>query len=228
MSAALPPTSKVEVAYETIRAGIESGDLKPGQEVPEAFLVDYVGLSRTPVRHALERLSGEGLVLTPPRATPTVSRLSIKGTRDLFEYRRMLEPVAAGIVAVRARDDLAVAEEFASFRLAFETFRDAGAQTDASDVQEHAEGFDRAIINRIDNTYLTRQLQELRSHTKRLRGIAHRTPGRSAEMLGDHVAVASLIEAGDEQGAADAMRTHLLHVEKSIFQSLLQLDHVEM
>jgi DNA-binding GntR family transcriptional regulator len=211
---------KVALAYEKIRAAIEAGELRPGQEISEAFLVDFVGLSRTPIRHALERLAGEGLVLTPARATPSVSRLSIKGARDLFEFRRMIEPVAAGLVARRAAHDTDVVQEFETFRDVFQVLSDAGENGNGAQVLLHTDSFDRAIADRIDNAYLSRQLTELRSHTARLRSIAHRTPGRNAQRLADHISMATLIAGCDESGSVEAMREHLDHVEDSVFESL--------
>lgn len=215
------PRSKVSAAYETIRAGIEAGRLKPGQDLPEAFLIDYVGLSRTPIRHALERLSGEGLVVTPPRSTPTVSRVSLDGVRDLFAYRRLLEPYAASLVAQQVAGDGAAADEFAAFRDRFDRMPASGDDETTAVVLALTDAFDRAIADRVGNGYLARQLNELRPHTKRLRNIAHKVPWRNEERLSDHVQMAAAIANGDEKEAADAMRRHLTNVERSIFDSLL-------
>jgi DNA-binding GntR family transcriptional regulator len=82
-------------AYRLLRDAIVNGDLPPGVTIRDAELAKQVGLSRTPVREALARLTDEGLVETKPHAWTRVTPLLLRDARD-------------ALVVVRAMHELAV------------------------------------------------------------------------------------------------------------------------
>jgi DNA-binding GntR family transcriptional regulator len=82
-------------AYLMLRDAIVNGELAPGAPIRDAELADRLGLSRTPVREALARLTDEGLVETKPHAWTRVAPLSLRDARD-------------AVVVVRAMHELAV------------------------------------------------------------------------------------------------------------------------
>lgn len=84
--------TSVNVAYETIKRKIITCEFKPGQLVSEKEIVEELKTSRTPVREALNILSGEGLLNIIPKKGVQISDLSIKKLKEIFEIRRILEP----------------------------------------------------------------------------------------------------------------------------------------
>src|SRR5579863_2381139 len=82
--------------YEALRDAIVCGDLAPDQRLRDHELAAHLGVSRTPVREALQRLEDEGLVATAPRASTRVTPLDARAAREAF-------PVVATLHALAAR-----------------------------------------------------------------------------------------------------------------------------
>ncbi len=96
-----PPLSLSQRAYETIRQKIISLELTPGAVIDEACLIDELGLGRTPIREALQRLSQENLVTIVPRRGTFVTEIGITDLQRLFEMRLVLESMAARLATQR-------------------------------------------------------------------------------------------------------------------------------
>ncbi|MFQ5401425.1 MAG: GntR family transcriptional regulator [Anaerolineae bacterium] len=88
-------------AYEGIRQKIVSLELAPGEIIDEAALREELGLGRTPIREALQRLSLEKLVVIVPRRGMFVAEIGITDLQQLFEMRMVLESLAARFAAAR-------------------------------------------------------------------------------------------------------------------------------
>jgi DNA-binding GntR family transcriptional regulator len=89
-------------AYNYIHAKILSGDLPNGHQVSELSLAKEIGISRTPVREAVQQLQREGLVEQLPRLGTIVRTPERRDIVELFELREALEPFAVGLAARRA------------------------------------------------------------------------------------------------------------------------------
>lgn len=94
----------VETAYSQIRRAIITGELRSGDKLQEAKLADKIGVSRTPVREALTRLSTEGLVVLERYRRGYVAHFSAKDVEEIFRLRAVLEAHAAGRAATRITD----------------------------------------------------------------------------------------------------------------------------
>lgn len=90
-------------AYSYIQQKILSGELPVGQQVSEASLAREIGISRTPVREAIQQLGREGLVEQVPRLGTIVKALERRDIVELYELREALEPFAVGHAAQRIR-----------------------------------------------------------------------------------------------------------------------------
>jgi DNA-binding GntR family transcriptional regulator len=98
--ATLTPVRRIllrDTAYEAIRDAIVRGDFPPGAVVSNAAVAGQLGLSRAPVRDALARLAGEGLVETKPQSYTRVTQLVPKEVRDAAEVVRAMHELAARI-----------------------------------------------------------------------------------------------------------------------------------
>ncbi|RII15999.1 putative HTH-type transcriptional regulator YdfH [Streptomyces sp. YIM 130001] len=87
--------SHVDRAEGVIRTGIHSGAHPQGSRLRERELADALGVSRVPVREALNRLAAEGLVVQSPRRGASVRRLTLRDVDELFDLRLSLEVFAA-------------------------------------------------------------------------------------------------------------------------------------
>jgi len=100
--------SVVDHVYAALRERILAGDLPRGTRLRQASLAEELGVSRTPLREALRRLSTEGLVEFSPNRGATVSELDFGDLRHAWAARVALEPGAARLAAER-RDSEAIA-----------------------------------------------------------------------------------------------------------------------
>jgi DNA-binding GntR family transcriptional regulator len=117
----VPTTSnQTDLAYQSIRRRIIELDLHPGGMFTEVRLAEELGVSKTPVREALVRLHHDGLVEPVPRSGYTVRPVTLKTTRDLCEFRSIVEPKAAELAARRlpAAPVMKRLHELAQLRLA--------------------------------------------------------------------------------------------------------------
>jgi DNA-binding GntR family transcriptional regulator len=98
-------SNAVDRAYGKIRAGILDGLLAPGSRLKEKELVEFCGVSRTPVRDALRRLAAEDFVSIQPNQGAQVRSWTKEDLDDLFELRALLEGYAAKRAAILITDD---------------------------------------------------------------------------------------------------------------------------
>lgn len=85
------PTT-VELVTTAIRQRILSGELAPGEVLRQEALADELGVSRVPIREAITRLTGEGLLTNVPHKGAYVAELSVEEVRETFDIRLRLEP----------------------------------------------------------------------------------------------------------------------------------------
>jgi DNA-binding GntR family transcriptional regulator len=85
-------TTTVELVTTAIRQRILSGEFAPGEPLRQEALADELGVSRVPIREAITRLTGEGLLFNVPHKGAYVAQLSIAEVQETFEIRLRLEP----------------------------------------------------------------------------------------------------------------------------------------
>lgn len=94
--------NEVDRAYEMLRSDIYTGVRRSGERLPESDLAAQLGLSRTPVRAALQRLEAEGLIDWPTNRSAVIRRWSVRDALQILEVRALLESAAAGQAARKA------------------------------------------------------------------------------------------------------------------------------
>lgn len=192
-------TSLRSLAYDAIKAEILTGGLAPGSPISEAERAAALGISRTPVREALQSLAVEGLVDVFPKRGTFVARLSARDVRECFELREAIETACARLAAERRTDD-----DLRQMRIALgdEPPRDGEGEYD------RAADFHRVIVQVSQNRYLEQAFEDSASRIDLASRLAARVgPQRSSEA--NHHAVYEAIARGDGVAAEDAMRRHL-------------------
>ncbi len=215
--------SKADLVHRQLKEQIELGELAPGTPLSELSLVERTGASRTPVREALRRLAAEGLVDLVPRQGARVSRVSLQSVRDLFDFRRLLEPAAVRQATEAAATDPEVRRAFLSMRGEFVRIqRRAPSQARSRAFYDLADRFDWAVIRATRNEHLRRTIAELRPHTARLRNLSHVDPQRVDVSLAEHLSICDALLRGDADEAADRTAEHLSQSVATIFRNLAQ------
>lgn len=193
-------------AYAALRDDIVEWRLTPGTVLGEVEQSERLGVSRTPLREALARLTAEGLASAQRGRGVVVSDISLAHIDELFELREALESKAAALAALRGD-----AGRFASLR---DRFAAAPALLNDDDPQRHeyyalAAELDAAIDEAIANSYLAQSLEGLRVHLTRVRRLAKDDAARLRQAASEHAAIAGAIADGNAHLAAAATAVHL-------------------
>jgi DNA-binding GntR family transcriptional regulator len=204
-----------ETAYQLLRDEIIQWKLEPGTPLGEVETSLRLGVSRTPLREALSRLTAEGLVRTGPGRTAVVTSLSRGDIIELFELREALETQAARLAA-RRRD----AAVFEALRADFVSRRPDGTAGGEDRPYDLADALDVAIDEAAGSVYLQSALRDLRGHLARVRRSAHSNAERLDRATNEHVLIVDAILAQDEALAASATSVHLHNSLANVLASL--------
>ena len=200
---------------ERLEAEIVEGVLPPGTRLDEPALAERFGVSRTPVREALQRLSASGLVELKPRRGTQVLNPSIGRIVEMFEVMAELEAVCARLCARRGDPDL-----FADLRGWLARCAAAADTGDASAYYTANKGFHSAIYRGSGNLFLSQQAELLHLRLTPFRRQQLRLPRRLRQSLAEHGRIVAAIEAGDAAAAEAAQRAHIL-IQGERFADLL-------
>lgn len=196
------PETKGELAYRQLRLMIVRLDFSPGDVLREDELQAQLGLGRTPIREALQRLEREHFVTVIPRRGMYVSGIDVSELSMLFETRTVLEPYAARLAALRGTaDDWAEMEE-------------ALARTDKSGVDklEHL-AIDRRcheiMWKAAGNRFLLDTLDMLYAQSDRLWHLYLADVADMEEAVVEHWAILDALRAGDAIATAALVAAHV-------------------
>lgn len=141
-------------AYERVREMIRTQELRPGQKIVQEKLAAELGISRTPLRSALQLLEGENLVEAIPRRGMFVREYSQAEIREIYDCRIALECTAARLFATRATD-----EEISTLKDVFKPF--AGQEKiDAEAYQTADVRFHEQLMEGSKNKFLQRLFKQ--------------------------------------------------------------------
>ncbi len=189
-----------ELAYNAVREAILSGKLEPGTRLNQDELARCLGVSRAPVRDALNRLEAEALIRTVSRKGLVVADMTPTDLRHIFELRGLLDShsaqLAAGAITEDGLDRLQ--------QIVKET--EGYAATGEADqlVRVHAE-FHYAIYAACGNPELERVARNLWDRSYRFRVMGLRDPELSARSLAAHRDVLQALRDHDAERAARKM-----------------------
>lgn len=203
-----------DVAYARLRSEIIDWQLEPGTPLGEIETAARLGVSRTPVREALARLTAEGLVSSVSR-TARVAPLSRELVIELYELREALETSAARLAA-RRRDPARFEALLAEYR--------PGGDPDPERPYALADDLDAAIDAAAGNRYIRADLAALRGQMARVRRHAQSDPARLRRATDEHLLIAEAILAADESLAMHATAVHLHNSLAHVLESLPGVD----
>ena len=204
----------VEYALDALRSGIKEGRYTPGQRLIEADLTRELNVSRGPVREAMHRLAGEGLVVIEPHRGVVVRRLTREDVANLYEVREGIEGLAARLAAKHIDE----ADNAKRLRAAIKRMRDVFDSGDAAAYMESNESLHGLIFELSGNNALVKMVQQLRLPVFRLQFSRMMRSSAEAknDSVEDHEKVVQAILAGNPKKAERAMRTHVRHAGRMI------------
>jgi DNA-binding GntR family transcriptional regulator len=199
-------------AYTLILEAIENGAYRPGDRLVESELAERFGVSRTPVREALQRLETQSMLARDGRSL-IVASLDHNQLAELYVVRAELEGLAARLAARHATP-----EEARVLRGMVEEDRAHLGDPDA--MARANKRFHRQIHLASHNRYLVQQLDLVHRSMALLATTSLAAVGRSEAALAEHDAIVRAIEAGDGDAAQAALRAHI----SKAFETRLKLD----
>jgi DNA-binding GntR family transcriptional regulator len=203
-----------ERVYVLLQHAIVTGEIPPGQRVRDVDIAAQFGVSRTPVREALQRLEDEGLVETLPGALTRIVPLATLAAREAFPVVAVLHALATRLAgeSLSAQDVAMLQQANASLEAALE-MRNVIAAIQADDA------FHEVFVRVARNSEIQRALERLMPKVRRLE-IAQFSSlaGRSSVL--QHEAIIAACEQKQTAQAAELAEQNWLSLGQLIVQSL--------
>ncbi|WP_089178165.1 GntR family transcriptional regulator [Bosea sp. AS-1] len=196
------PGLRAQSVYRALRRAIIEQALKPGMKLPEDSIGEQLGVSRTLVREAFNRLAVEGLVELTPNKGASVAYPTLEEARDVFEVRRGLERLVAENLAGRL-----TAAQAAELEAHVRQEEKAHGQDGPESIRLSGE-FHIKLAEMTGNALLLRYVQESSSRCSLILAIYGR-PHSSECAVSEHRQLIEALRAGDAARAADLMDHHL-------------------
>lgn len=193
-----------EKVYLALEDAILSGEYKRGDALTEMSLCKKLGVSRTPVRSALHRLSEEGLIEVAPNRGAIVVGMNDEDLADIYKIRIRLEGLASSMAAERMSDEekraLAEAVELSEFYL---------GKGDVEKLKELDTSFHIIIYKASGSRTLSKILSELHRNIRSYRKLSLTVPGRLEKSIEEHKEILEAIQSGDAKRADEITSRHI-------------------
>ncbi|MEV2214159.1 GntR family transcriptional regulator [Streptomyces sp. NPDC050997] len=202
---------------EWVGAGIIEGRLEPGQDLNSVDLSRRFDTSRTPVREALMLLEQEGLVEMKARRRPRVAAPSLQDIRDIYQVRKQLLSMLAGLLVERAGD-----EELSELRTRVERMRKLA---DGGDVDSYFWShvlLQERMTEIVGNATLKQILDSLALRTLMLRHLSLTRVGRLAYSIDDQERLLQACEERDGELASALIAGATVRALRAVEEQLEQ------
>ena len=188
-------------AYALILEAIDSHIYRPGDRLVESELADRFGVSRTPIREALQRLETQNLLTRDGRSL-IVASLDHTQVSELYVVRGELEGLAARLAASHATpEEVRVLRDMLA--------ADQALINDPDGLSRANRRFHKQIHLASHNRFLVQQLDLVHRSMALLATTSIAAEGRTSDTLEEHEVIVAAIEAGDGDAADRALRDHI-------------------
>ena len=204
-----------DIVFTTLRDEILSGELKPGDRLNTNQLSQRLGVSRTPVREALNRLTSVGLVENIPHRGAFVRKLSIEEIIEIYYIRAALEGIAARLATrnLKPEDTRHLMQLCDEMEVHLTTEDDEKVLE--TNYQFHITIYQAAQSPRLESLILQHYRQ-----SEQYRALGLDLPGRHAEICEEHRNLVQAMADGDVERAESCAREHHLNTARRIAQSV--------
>ena len=201
-----------DVAYEKIKMMIITARLKPGEAVVEARLMETLGMGRTPIREALNRLAWENFVKIIPRQCIMVNEISIYEVESIYQMRFALAPLESELAALNRTDrDLEHLK------------KDIEALSGETDPQKRVRldrAFHRTVSSMTKNPFLEKEMNNYQDLSIRLLFLNQVNLSAIDDMdIGTHEKIYRYIQERDRDKLIQVQKNHVLEFKRKFIHS---------
>jgi DNA-binding GntR family transcriptional regulator len=205
-------------AYSALKRAITTVDIYATREeirLDERQLSQSLGISRTPIREALNRLEQEGFIRSVPRRGMFIVRKTKHEILDIIRVWAALESMAARLITQQATD-----ADIANLRRLFTDFAGAAPKLHIDEYSEANIRFHQAIVSLSKNRVLIDTMENLFVHMRSIRRQTISEDDRATRSIIDHMNIIEALEKRQTERAEQLVRQHSLdlatHVEKHV------------
>ncbi len=202
-------------AYQELKRIILEGRVAPGEKLNEMELAGSLGISRTPIREAINRLEKEGLVEILPQRGAFVIQFSEKDVFELFLLRENLEGLAARLAAARITDP-----SLARLDSCINGFQEPFGEKDIQRYAREDFKFHQGIVMLSDAGRLIRMVSSLHDHIRMFRLTSRGVPDRMKIFPGRTPADHEALRKKDPEESEQRMRKHIRRVRDGVMENL--------
>jgi DNA-binding GntR family transcriptional regulator len=213
------PSNLTTLAYKSIKEYILEGRLDENSRLTEEFLSTQLGISKSPIREALNRLETEGLIRIEPRKGAYLRRLSPEEVTDLYGLREALETY---VVRVASLTPSVVSE----LRQSLKRQRALLKASDRVHYIEEDVHFHATLAEATGNAHLCGVLDNIQNQIWLSRRNTYDLSSSSAPDY--HAAIVQALEQNERARAEIAMRDHIQNVKQQLLKYLESLEAVEI
>lgn len=199
----IPRATFASIVTERLRASIVNGSLKPGSQLSEVELATSFGVSRGPVREALQRLVQEGLLHSEPHRGVFVPVLTDQDVHDVYVAREALESAAIRSI-ISSATTAAASESLDRFVMLMEK---AEAEGDWEAVGNYDLEFHMALVDASGSERLKRMFSTVISETRLCLGVLTADDARG-DLVQEHRLICDAMEAGETEKALAVLKKH--------------------
>ncbi|MBR4982505.1 MAG: GntR family transcriptional regulator [Lachnospiraceae bacterium] len=204
-----------DVVFKTLRQGILTGELKPGERLMEIHLANKLGVSRTPIREAIRKLELEGLVTMIPRRGAEVAQITEKSMKDVLEVRKVLDNLSVELACDRITE-----EEKEKLQNACRDFEDAVRTGDFSMIAKTDVAFHDIIVAATRNIRLSQMVNNLAEQMYRYRFEYIKDSSQHSRLVQEHEEICQGIIQGDKAKALAAIEAHIDNQEIAVLNQI--------
>ena len=193
-----------QMVFSKIEEEILTGELPRGTALGEVSLSKRLGVSRTPLRSALHRLSEEGLVEIKANRGATVIGINTSDLVDIYTIRERLEGLASSLAAKRITE-----EEIAKLEESVDLAEFYVNKNDTEHIKELDTVFHSIIYKASGSRFLAMTLSELHKKIKAYRKRSLDVPGRLLNTVSEHREILEAIKNGEAERADELTSLHI-------------------
>jgi len=204
-----------EKVYKTLKNDLTYLKIKPNSILQERKIAEEFSISRTPVREAIQRLANEGWVKINSRKNIVANPILEKDVKEIFQFRRIIEPMVIQIILEQRIADLSLINELQNILRNMKKAEDNSAEFINMDQDFHT-----LLISKINNNKLNKTWELLSDEIIRLGMVAIQKPGRLSNVIEEHQRIIDGLVDTKMIEARKSCIDHLFSTENIIFNSI--------